>query len=86
MKKLLFTLLIATVLTACGSAYNSSLKQIQLGMTQEQVISLMGNKYEIVEQRDPLNQTIEYKDRYKNHWFFVFVDGYLNKWYKETQN
>jgi len=85
MKKMLFMLFIAFALSACGTAYNSALKQIELGMSQEQVISLMGDKYTVVEQRNNLNQTIQYNDRYKNHWFFVFKDGTLNKWYKETE-
>ncbi len=85
MKKLLFTLFIAVALTACGTAYNTQLKQVELGMTQEQIVSLMGEKYTIVEQRDYNNQTIEYVDRYKNHWYFQFVDGRLYKWHKETE-
>ena len=85
MKKLLFTLFIAVALTACGTAYNTQLKQVELGMTQEQIVSLMGDKYTIVEQRDYNNQTIEYVDRYKNHWYFLFVDGRLYKWHKETE-
>lgn len=85
MKKLLFALLLATMLTACTSKiYNSSLKQIELGMTKEQVVSLMGNEYTVVGQ-DYNNQTIKYVDRFKNHWFFEFVDGRLYKWFKETE-
>ena len=85
MKKLIFTLFLATVLMACGTAYNLALKQIELGMTQEQVISLMGEKYSIVDGTNDVNRTIEYKDRYKNNWYFVFVNNQLNKWYKETE-
>lgn len=54
-------------------------------MTQEQIVNLMGTDYQVVQQKDYNNSTIAYKDRYKNHWFFVFVDGKLNKWYKETE-
>ncbi|NDW18079.1 hypothetical protein D0T53_03995 [Dysgonomonas sp. 216] len=84
MKRLLFIIAIAAMLTSCGTAYNDSLKKIELGMTPEQVVSLMGDKYTVVAQKDYSNQTIEYRDRYKNNWYFVFVDGHLNKWYKET--
>lgn len=73
------------MLTACGTAYNNQLKQIQLGMTPEQVVNLMGDKYNVVSQQDYDNQTLEYVDRYKNHWFFQFVDGHLYKWYKEKE-
>ena len=85
MKKLLFTLFMAVMLTACGTAYNSQLKQVELGMSQNQIVNLMGDKYTVVAYRDDANQTLEYVDRYKNHWFFQFVDGRLYKWHKETE-
>lgn len=90
MKKILFIAFIATVLTACGSmkVYNSALKQIELGMTKQEVVSLMGDKYTttgVSEVKGKQQETLEYKDMYKNHFFFVFVDDHLNKWYKETE-
>lgn len=85
MKKILLTLLLAITLASCGTAYNNQLKQVELGMTQEQIVSLMGDKYTIVDQKDYNNQTIEYVDRYKNHWYFQFVDGHLYKWFKEKE-
>lgn len=85
MKKILLTLFLAITLASCGTAYNNQLKQVELGMTQEQIVSLMGDKYTIVDQKDYNNQTIEYIDRYKNHWYFQFVDGHLYKWFKETE-
>lgn len=85
MKKLLFTLFTAIVLTSCGTAYNTQLKQVELGMTQDQIVNLMGDKYTVVDSRSRGNETIVYKDRYKNYWYFVFSDGNLTKWYKETE-
>lgn len=85
MKKFIFALFITVALTACGTAYNTQLKQVQLGMTPDQIVSLMGEKYNIVSQQDYDNQTLEYVDKYKNHWFFQFVDGRLYKWYKEKE-
>lgn len=85
MKKLFIALFIAVTLAACGSAYNTQLKQVELGMTQNEIVSLMGDKYNVIDQKNNGDQTIEYVDRYKNHWFFVFVNGQLNKWYKETE-
>lgn len=82
MKKLIFALFVAVVLTACGTAYNTQLKQVQLGMTPDEIVNLMGNKYNVISQEDYDNQTIEYVDRYKNHWQFQFVDGKLVKWNK----
>ncbi len=84
MKKVILILSIV-LLSACGTAYNAALKQIELGMTQEQVVSLMGNKYSVSNQTNN-GATLEYKDRYKNDWFFEFQDNKLVKWYKETEN
>lgn len=86
MKKLFFALFIAVTLAACGPVYNTQLKQVELGMTQREIVSLMGEKYSVVDQKSNGDQTLEYVDKYKNHWFFVFVNGQLNKWYKETEN
>lgn len=80
MKKLVLILFVA-LLSACGTAYNTQLKQVELGMTRDQIVSLMGNKY-----TSASPETLEYKDRYKNHWFFQFQDDRLVKWYKETEN
>ncbi|HMM01997.1 MAG: lipoprotein [Dysgonomonas sp.] len=85
MKKFLFVLFAAAMLTACGTAYNTQLKQVQLGMTPQQIVTLMGDKYTVVEQKDNNNQTIMYKDKFKNEWYFQFVDGSLYKWYKEKE-
>ncbi|GAB6121583.1 hypothetical protein [Dysgonomonas termitidis] len=85
MKKFLFVLFTAAMLTACGTAYNTQLKQVQLGMTPQQIVTLMGDKYTVVEQKDNNNQTIMYKDKFKNEWYFQFVDGSLYKWYKEKE-
>lgn len=86
MKKLLFTLFIAIALTACGSkVYNTQLKQVELRMTQQELVTLMGNDYTILQQQDAYNQTIMYKDRYNNEWVFDFADGQLVRWYNATK-
>jgi hypothetical protein len=84
MKKVFFTLLITIMLSACGTAYNSQLKQVELGMSEQQITALMGDKYTAY-QNDGI-RTLEYKDRYKNHWFFQFDENNkLTRWYKETE-
>lgn len=90
MKKLVFALLFTVVTTACGSlkVYNDALKQIELGMTRNEVVSLMGDKYTTTGPKVIQGKTyevLEYKDMYKNHFFFEFADDYLYKWYKETE-
>lgn len=85
MKKIFFAFLVAFTLAACRPVYNTQLKQVELGMTQREIVSLMGDKYSVVDQRSNGDQTLEYVDKFKNHWYFVFVNGQLNKWYKETE-
>lgn len=91
MKKIIFALFITTILAACSTPkiYNDALKQIELGMTQEQVISLMGKEYTVVDQQYVNNQdevTLKYVDYFKNQWYFMFVNNSLVKWYKETDS
>ena len=89
MKKLLLTLLITTLLSACsGKVYNSALKEIELGMTKDQVVGLMGNEYTSTGQKESWGKTyesIQYVDRYKYHWFFDFENNRLIRRYKELE-
>lgn len=89
MKKLIFALFITTILTACSSKiYNSALQKIELGMTQEQVIDLMGNDYTVTNEQIVNNQeqvTLRYIDYFKNQWYFNFLDNRLVKWYKVAE-
>ncbi len=83
MKKLLMILVMTVMLAACGTAYNAQLKQVQLGMTQEQIVALMGDKYTSSQSNG--NESLEYVDKYKYHWIFEFQNDKLVKWYKETE-
>ncbi len=90
MKRVIFVMFLAIALAACGSfkVYNDALKQIELGMTKQEVVSLMGDKYttsgtRYIEGKE--YEVLEYKDMYKNHFFFEFADNKLYKWYKETE-
>lgn len=92
MKKILFLALMltlsVTVFNSCGSAYNSSLKQVELNMSRDQIINLMGDKYQTTGQQaygNDVVETIEYSDRYKFHWFFEFKNDRLIRWWKESE-
>lgn len=90
MRRITWVLFITIFLAACGSfkVYNKALKQIELGMTRQEVVSLMGDNYSTTGPRlvdDKELETLEYKDMYKNHFFFEFVDNHLYRWYKETE-
>lgn len=91
MKKILFVLFVSVLFIGCKSlkTYNEALKQIELGMTKEQVVGLMGNDYQTagkIYDNNKEYETIEYKDMYKYHWIFQFENNSLYKWYKETEN
>lgn len=86
MKKLLFILFASFILASCGPVYNTALKQVQLGMSKQQVVSLMGDNYMTTNSDYSTNvqhEVIEYQDRYKFHWLFEFSNGRLVKWWKE---
>lgn len=90
MKRVILILFLAAFFAACGGlkVYNNALKQIELGMTRQEVVALMGDKYNTTGPRriaDKELETLEYKDMYKNHFFFEFSDNQLYKWYKETE-
>ena len=91
MKKLIVALLMAIVVTACGNmkVYNNALKQIELGMTRSEVVGLMGDKFNTTGTKvmdGKTYESLEYVDKYKNHFFFEFADNSLYKWYKEKEN
>lgn len=94
MKKLFLALIVivlsVTALSSCGNtkAYNTQLKQIELRMTRDQLVNLMGNKFQTTGQQQYGNnviETLQYTDRYKNHFFFEFENDSLVKWWKETE-
>ncbi len=89
MKKLIFAIIFSAILAACsGKVYNSALKQIQLGMSTDQVIGLMGEDYQTTGQHNSWGKVFEslkYVDRYKYQWIFDFENDRLIKWYKETE-
>lgn len=88
MKKIIFVLMLMFTIVSCGPTYNSALKQVELGMTKQDITTLMGEKYTTSQLENIGNQqheTIEYKDMYKFHWFFQFVDNKLVKWWKEKE-
>lgn len=89
MKKLILAVFLAVLFTACGAVYNTQLKQVELGMTRQDIVYLMGDKYATSGTKTIQGKTyevLEYKDKYKNHFFFEFENNKLYKWYKEKEN
>lgn len=92
MKKIILLALMITLslmaLNSCGTAYNTQLKQVELGMSRDQIVTLMGDKYQTtgVQNYGKENvETLEYVDRYKYHWLFEFKNDRLVKWWKEEE-
>lgn len=93
-KKLFIALSLTFLLSACG-AYNgaSKVKQITLGMTKEQVISIMGNNYKAdgaIDHPDGVIEIISYHGiedamSYPKDviYFFRIQNGKLIEWYKD---
>ncbi len=97
MKKLIFTIVCAFALVACGGmkVYNNGLKELEarsdkgLGMSKEEVVALMGDKFTTSGQQQSTGttfETIEYQDMYKNKFIFNFENNKLVKWLPELKD
>lgn len=88
MKKLLIIIIVTTFFAACGPVYNKELKQVKLGMTRQEIVNLMGDKYvskDVHTIGTKEYETLEYKDKYKYHWLFTFENDLLTEWWKEKE-
>ena len=91
MKKNLLYLFTMLLLSACVSSVrmtSSKMNQLELGMTKEQVITILGNGYTIAEKRVEAGNQVEvlsYRDFYKDDEFymFLFTNDKLEKWHRD---
>ena len=95
-KKILLTLTLVGTLISCAPTSppnykgiatsmmntHNSIKEISLGMTQEQVISIMGEHYEIISSKENI-VVLGYKSYDNGIYKLYFVDGKLSEWVKE---
>ncbi len=95
-RKTVFLLLLAGLVTACGSMVPSNyagisssmmrtdeqMKKVSLGMTKEQVIEVMGIYYEALEAREG-EFVMGYKVYDYGIYKLYFTNGKLTKWRKE---
>ncbi len=89
-KKLLLLISFSILLFSC-STYNSmknadkNIRNISLGMSQQQIISIMGDEYEVVEAKD--NITVwGYKSFDEGIYKLRFINGKLSEWNKVWLN
>lgn len=93
MRNLLIIFTICTICSSCavfyGDNYNSSKKaqQLQIGMTKQEAINVMGNKYIIEstsQEEDGLLEIIKYYSRSDVPYLLHFLNGKLvlfNRYY-----
>lgn len=81
-----------TLFYSCGTTMNmgSKLKKIEIGMTKQEVINILGNTYDVVAARDTPDGTLEIL-RYTGMtidgyypYLVNFLDGKLVEWFMES--
>ncbi len=87
MKQFLAIALTGILFTSCASFQNvmsadSNMKKIDVGMTKERVISIMGKNYEPLGAKGN-ELTLGYKTADNSTYVLYFVDGILDEWNKE---
>lgn len=92
MKKLIYLLMMTVALTACGSLQiEKKMRDVELGMTKRQVVSILGNNYESAGARQTQDgdiETIRYSsltltEKVDQYFILSFKDGKLVEWFKE---
>lgn len=89
-KKLLLFITFSMLLFSC-STYNSmknadkNIRDISLGMSQQQIVSIMGDQYEVVEAKDNII-VWGYKSFDDGIYKLRFTDGKLSEWSKVWLN
>lgn len=89
MKQTLLLILICMI-TSCSSyrgmmGADSNIKKVNLGMTQQEVIAIMGDTYEIISTKEGTS-TLGYKSSDNGIYKLLFIDGKLKEWNKEWFN
>lgn len=84
---------VVLILSSCATfrvalMTSSSMNQLELGMSKEQVTEILGRNYSIAEKRIENEKKIEvlsYRDNFNNDEFYMFVfkNDKLEKWYRE---
>lgn len=91
MKRHLLYILLVVILAGCSSVVritSSKMDKLELGMTKEQVVNILGKGYRISEKRIEeglLIEVLSYRDLYNEDEFYLFQfkDDRLEKWYRE---
>jgi len=88
MIRILFLMsILALLLTSCATigsmmSADHNMRYVEINMTKEQVISIMGDKYEMVGSTEDL-LILGYKTADDGIYKLYFENGLLKEWYKE---
>lgn len=91
MIRILFLLsVLALLITSCATmssmwSADHNMRNVEVNMTKQEVISIMGDKYEVVGGADNL-EVIGYKTADEGIYKLYFEDGILREWNKEWLN
>jgi len=95
MKNIVLALVITCFLNACVGnniawKTNENIKKVEIGMTKEQVIQILGNKYMITAaSKNLLGNAVEvlgYKSDANEEYKLTFVSNKLTQWSREHVN
>ncbi|WP_139262110.1 hypothetical protein [Dysgonomonas macrotermitis] len=93
MKKCLFFVFLIIALTGCSSysemlSADSNMKKVELDMTKEQVIAIMGSNYQRVGsfrlEDSTYVEMLGFKRNYNETYVMRFENGILTEWNKEV--
>ncbi len=91
MKNYLLGFLLLFFLIGCSSMVNmtsANMDQLELGMSKDQVTTILGKGYTIAEKRmagEVVIEVLSYRDFYEDDEFYMFLfeDNQLKRWYRE---
>lgn len=86
-QKIITTLTLILLLTSCASTLNvmntdSNMKKLKIGMTKEEVVSIVGNHYEIIG-ANKHTEMIGYQYATNEIYILKFENNKLVEWHKE---
>lgn len=87
LKTILTVILSLLIFTSCATMISSlnadkRMKDVRIGMTQDEVIQIMGNSYQVIGSKQ--NEVIlGYEIISESIYRLVFIDGVLTEWTKE---
>lgn len=90
MKRILYTSILILVLVSCGTMnLTSKMKQVEIGMTKQELVSKLGKSYNpkgAVKTPDGTLETISYYDNITGESYVLnLLNGKLVEWYNEGQ-